>query len=361
MTLIPSRRNSGIALIIVLLVVTVLGLMAIHFGSLMKVETKLARNSSFDNEFDWIARSGVEAAKYVLAADLQGPSGQLDALNEIWAGGPGVDTNDMAAQFPLAHFEIGPRRSVDTKIIDLDRKFNINVADETILRQAMTLIGVDPAAQATIIDSILDWCDRDMNSHTRGVESDFYKSGQGYLGIPYVAKDGPIDDLSELLLINGVTDGIYLGSGAGLRAFSDLRQASRSRFDEPIYTTGLRDLFTALSGRSLNINTASATTLQLLPPIDENVAHAIIQRRAGPDGTDGTLDDTPFRSPAEIGTVPGLPPPVLQQFARFFTTRSIVFEATVVARIGSDTRTYTAVLRRNSPRDIQILTMSQTQ
>jgi type II secretory pathway component PulK len=124
-----------------------------------------------------------------------------------------------------------------------------------------------------------------------------------------------------------------------------------------MYAVGLRDLFTALSGRALNINTASAQTLQVLPPIDENVAQAIIQRRCGPDGADGTQDDTPFRNPGEISSIPGLPPPVIQQIGRYLTTRSTVFEVTVEAKIGNMKRTYVGTLQRGNARAIQTLTM----
>jgi type II secretory pathway component PulK len=348
-------RRSGIALIIVLLVIVVLAIMAGGFAYSMKVETKLARNASFDNEFEWLGRSGIEAAKYVLGQDGQGPLGQVDSLNEVWAGGPGTDTNDMVAAFPLSNFEVEPGRSFSVKIVDLDRKFNINLADEMILRQALTLVGVDPSSHSAIMDSILDWRDPDENTRVSGVESEHYER----LSPPYLAKNGNIDDLSELLLVNGITPEMYWGSSASghYAVLNRVPEASRSHFDEPVYAIGLRDLFTALSGRALNINTAGATTLQVLPPVDENVAQAIIQRRAGPDGADGTQDDTPFRNPGEIANIPGLPPPVIQQIGRYLSTRSVVFEITVEAKIGNMKRTYVATVQRNNARDIRTLTM----
>lgn len=350
-----EKRQSGIALIIVLLVITVLAILAGGFAYSMKVETKLARNASFDTEFEWLGRSGLEAAKYVLSQEQSGPQGQVDSLNEVWAGGPGTDTNDMMSAFPLSNFEVEPGKSFSVKIIDLDRKFNINMADEMILRQGLTLVGVDPASHSPIMDSILDWIDVDENTRVTGVESEHYQR----LVPPYFAKNGQIDDLSELLLVNGITPAMYWGSSGGgqMAVLNRVPEASRSHFDEPMYAVGLRDLFTALSGRALNINTASAQTLQVLPPIDENVAQAIIQRRCGPDGADGTQDDTPFRNPGEISSIPGLPPPVIQQIGRYLTTRSTVFEVTVEAKIGNMKRTYVGTLQRGNARAIQTLTM----
>ena len=65
-----SSSRSGIALIMVLMVITVLGVIAFGFAKSMTVEVKLARNYSFDTEWEWLGRSGVEAARWVLAEHL---------------------------------------------------------------------------------------------------------------------------------------------------------------------------------------------------------------------------------------------------------------------------------------------------
>jgi type II secretory pathway component PulK len=354
------RRRSGIALIIVLLVITVLAILAGGFAYSMKVETQLARNASFDDDLFWVAWGGLEAAKYELAADLQGPSGQVDSNNEVWAGGQGSDTNAPPA-FADHRLEFEPGKFASWTIVDNDKKFNINVAGQPILQQAMTLIGLDPASHSTVMDSIADWIDPDSDPKTSGAENDFYQSGQGPYGSPHNAKNGLIDDISELLMINGVTRGIYEGSGGiGTATAAPLATmtAARSRFDEPIYAVGLRDLFCTVSSRMLNINRANETTLQLLPPVDANVAAAIIQRRAGPDGIEGTQDDTPFRNVQELGSIPGLPPPVLTQITPYVGVRSQVFEVTVEAHIGGQHRTYVGVLFRNNPQNITVLSFA---
>jgi len=352
-----KRQNSkaGIALIMVMLIIVVLGILAGSFAYSMKVETKLARNASFDAEFEWLGRSGVELARYVLSQEGMVPGGgQVDSLKQKWAGGPG-ETNSAASDIPLDNYQLGPG-TLSIKIIDCDRKFNINVADEVILRQALTLIGVDAGSFPTIVDSILDWIDPDDQPRMAGSESDYYARMEP----PYFAKNGPMDDLSELLLVNGVTTEMFWGSGAaGHTAMMNKPKAGRSRFEEPIYETGFTNLFTTTSSRLVNINTADAKVLQILPFIDENVASAILRGRAGPDGQDGTEDDMPFRSVQELSRIPefGANPNAIQMFSRFFTVRSLVFEATVTARIGSISRTYVAKLRRASPRDIQVLSL----
>lgn len=351
------QHESGIALIIVLIVIVVLGIMAGGFAYSMKVETTLARNSSHDAELEWLGRSGVELARYILAHSSPAIGAQFDALNQKWAGGPG-DTNDPLADIPMKDYKLG-KGSFSIEIKDMDRKFNINVADPSLLRQALQLVGVDAADVPTIADSIIDWRDPQDNPGLGG-SKEYYRS----LTPPYDVKNGPLDDLSELLLIRGITPAMYWGSAGGGAHAPIIRRpvglSGRRGFDEPTYAVGLVDVFTALSSRMVNVNTASATALQIFPEIDENIAQAITTGptgRAGPDGADGTIDDTPFRSVAELARVPGLNAIQPQQLSRYFTVRSLVFEARVDVQIDKLKRQYVALLRRNNPRDIQVLNL----
>src|SRR5688500_12653437 len=148
----------------------------------MKVETKLARNASFDVEMEWLARSGIELAKYVLGQGSLGPMGQVDSLNQKWAGGPG-STNDPLGALPLENYQLG-NATISVKIEDNDRKFNINMADESILRNALNLIGAEATEGSVVIDSIIDWRDPDDDPRPSGTESDTYES----FVPPYYAK-----------------------------------------------------------------------------------------------------------------------------------------------------------------------------
>jgi type II secretory pathway component PulK len=100
-----SHRKRGIALIIVLIMITVLGILAGAFAYSMKVETTLARHATFSSDLDWAGRSGVEVAKWVLGQRAQGPDGQMDSLKQKWAGGPG-NTNDGLAEIDLKNYPL---------------------------------------------------------------------------------------------------------------------------------------------------------------------------------------------------------------------------------------------------------------
>jgi hypothetical protein len=350
-----QSRSRGVALIIVMVVIVALGILAGGFAYSMKVETTLARNASTDSDLEWMGRSGIELAKWVLSQPSQGAMG-VDALNQKWAGGTG-DTNSPAAEVPLENYPLG-RGSISVKIVDLDRKFNINTSPRNpdILRQAMILVGIDAAESSAIINGILDWIDIDDNTQmgSSDTESAYYLT----LNPPYRAKNGLIDDLTEMMLINRITPAMFYGSGQVgqfSRGVVHRRGLHRNAEEEPTYPVGFVELFTTLSAGQININTASATVLQLIPEVQENVATAIINGpmgRAGPDGVEGNEDDMPFRSIQEVTRVPDVMsiPGLANQLARYCGVRSSTFEVQVDADIGGYRRHFVGVLRRDGNR-----------
>jgi hypothetical protein len=78
--------------------------------------------------------------------------------------------------------------------------------------------------------------------------------------------------------------------------------------------------------------------------------------RAGPDGVDGTEDDTPFHNVGELVNVRGMIPPLVQALQRFCSVRSFTFEVRVHAAIGQYRRVLVAVLFRNGSRNVSVLT-----
>ena len=71
MKLLRSQARAGIALVMVMVIVLVFAGLAAVLATMMTVETRLARNTSWDTELEWLGRSGIELAKYVLAQPNQ--------------------------------------------------------------------------------------------------------------------------------------------------------------------------------------------------------------------------------------------------------------------------------------------------
>ncbi len=317
----------------------------------MKVETKLARNANNEAELEWLGRSGVEYARWILVQQLSIPTEPYDALNQVWAGGQGgMGTSNSPLANVQTEVQLG-NGSFTWKIVDLERKLNINLATEPLLQQAFVSMGVDAGQLTPIINCILDWIDIDDNTRMEGAESDFYKT----LDPPYYAKNGPIDDITELLFVAGITPELFWGS-ASTNYQPGVIQASMRPGpvqDMPAYPVGLVDIFTPLSSGRININTASAAVLQALPGIDQQIAAAIVAGREGEDDGSGLVG--PYRSVDQVRRVPGLPMEIARQLATFCDVRSRTFEVTIDAQINGYKRQFVAILGRTPPRDIQVL------
>ena len=353
----PRHNSDGIALIMVMCAIFVLSAMAAGFALSMKVEAKLGQNRNSEQQLLWLGRSGVEYARYILSQQLTFRTEPYDSLNQKWAGGPGslAESNSVLSSISLDNYPVGDG-TVSIKIIDLERKVNINTAGDQMIQQALILMGVDASEISVVNDSILDWIQQGVGARPAGAKSDYYQG----LAVPYFAKEAPIDDLSELLLVKGILDQpeIYWGGTATNHTRAQFQHKlglGTAPGQVPDYPFGLMNIFTPFSVGKININTADANVLQMIPDVDNIIADNIIKLRSGPDGVDGTDDDTPFSDPTGALNSAGLAQQLASRAAAVCTVRSFTFEVHVTARFGDYKREYVAILARNSGTDIQVL------
>lgn len=344
----------GVALVIVLLTLFTLGGMAAVFAYSMKVETRLAMNTSNAGELEWLGRSGVEYAKWILMQqDRVGNERGFHALNQFWAGGPGpLESADNPFEgLSLVDVPLGSGQ-ISIEIRDTERLLNINreARNPLLMDLALARAGADATDTAVITGALADWIDRDEFAQAgNGAESEHYLS----LDPPYRAKNGPIDDVRELLLVRGITPSIFWGPDFRSTEFGRGSDAKRpSRLDPRASSAGLAQVFVALSSGRVNINTAPPAVLALLLGGDESLAEQVIRFRAGQDGIDGTEDDQPARSVGEIARLLG---PAAAMGQDRFVTQSMTFEVRTTARLGPAKRRFSSLIRRVGARDFQVL------
>jgi len=325
----------------------------------MKVETKLAQNANSETELEWLGRSGVEYARWILAQQMTIPQEPYDALNQVWAGGPGgIGTSNTPLVDVQREVHLGSG-SFTWSITNLESKFNINMANPVILQQALVLMGADASDTTPIVNSIMDWMSPTKNASIEGAKDDYYQS----LVPPYFAKDGPIDDLSELLMVKGITPDIYWG----VSSTNHPQDAFQGRYNRPgpqnnnhpVLPVGLVDLFAPVGSGKININTASAAVLQLIPGMDNTTAEAIVAGRSGEDDGSGLLG--PYKSVQEVARVPEVPRPMVGQLSQYCDVRGRTFQVQIDAEVGGYHRRFIAILGRNNPRDVQVLTFYWTE
>jgi general secretion pathway protein K len=348
----PQSRTHSFALIVALLAIFVLSASAAELWYSMQVDMKLAGKSSDEPQLLWLGRSGVELGRYVLAQEASIPGEPYDSLNQLWAGGPGGpgETNSVLNGIQMDHFQIGDGW-VSVKIVDEERYANINTATPQLLTQALTSMGVDANDIPIVQDSILDWVQPGDNPRLSGAKNSYYQS----LNPPYYCKEAPMDNISELLMVKGINRDMYYGD-SGQHSITP-KGFNKSPFEAPSYAFGLKDVFTPFSDGRINVNTADANVLQLIPGVDDTTAQAIIKAREGPNGDNGA-DATPFNSVGDVQRAGGISAEAAQNINQYCDVRSHTFLVHVTAHYGNSSRDYTAVVWRNTPRDIRVVGFS---
>jgi len=243
-SLILSKK--GVALLMVLWVLTILMVIVLSFSFMARTETHATLTFKEGMEMKFLAEAGVQRGIEEIYYSKQNP--QLSQLTEsdTWK----TDGTPYSSSLGEGGYEV--------RITDETGKININTLNETsgiILKTLLMQMGVQDDNADTIVDSILDWKDPDDLVRLHGAESDYYMS----LPNPYKAKNANFDTLEELLLVKGVTYEIFFGSEG---------------------KKGLVDFITIYTNmNAINVNAAPKEVLMAVPGITPEVADAIINFR----------------------------------------------------------------------------------
>lgn len=338
------NNNRGIALILVLWILLALILLAAGIGMLTRTETEISRNYADVTRCRWAARAGVYRSFTELTTIN---SGQTTYLGEE----PYTLTSDDS------NTDLGGY-TYQATINDETGRVNINTASNEMLA---TLFG-----SSDIADCIIDWRDADDTPSAQGVESEYYAT----LDPPYKCRNTNFDTIRELLLVKGITEEILSTpvvegslplinlitvyqpiaaqqtSTSNLvdiqtadqqslqRSFGSILSAQdiaaiiayrrRTAFKSPaeiIQVPGLsrskveqiydRLTVSGVQAKSglVNVNTANADVLAVLPGMDSSIAQAIIDYRtnhAAFEGVGNLLEVSDVTSEAFVGAAPYL-------------------------------------------------------
>ena len=248
-----SFGQRGVALVLVLLMVSILVVLVLETLRAMQVEGASSRHFQDSLQAEAVAKSGVSLAMSLLAQDLA--ENEVDHLGEPWA--KVVEPDALPVQLP----EDG---TLEGKVEDEAGKFPINyLVDEDGKPQDMyqkVLTGMltnapfqlEEEEAKGLVNAITDWLDQDDEpTGVLGAETDYYQS----LEHPYECRNGPFTSLAELQLVRGMTESLYFGSEGN---------------------PGLRDLLTIYSDGKININTAGPVVLKALvsKSVSEDTAQA---------------------------------------------------------------------------------------
>lgn len=190
-----GRAERGIALVIVLWAVVLLGIMAQAFVTEVRTDTRLTQNLVDDSLAKALADGGVYAA-----------IGRLSEEQALLAAGLGT---------PLRAWQAADGR-VTIDVQDEDGKIDLNTASDNLLIALFESAGLDADAAKALTDKVADWKDTNKLARLNGAEDDAY----GAAGLPYGAKDKDFDDVDELRLLLGMTPDLYDRLAPALTTFN---------------------------------------------------------------------------------------------------------------------------------------------
>ena len=221
----PGAAQRGMALIVVLVVVSLLSLAALTFSQLMVAEREATLLSGRRLQARALADSGVDYMRWFMMQDeitLLESGGYYN--NELeFSGMLVMDDADPHARGRFAivspNVENGYFSGIRYGLEDESTKLNLNALakleeEEQIGGDILMLL---PGMTEDIADAILDWIDADGDTREFGAELDYYSA----LVPPYEPKNGPLDSIDELLLVRDVTPSLLYGVDANRNTNAD--------------------------------------------------------------------------------------------------------------------------------------------
>jgi len=180
----PSRAVRGVALVAVLWLLVLLSTVAGSYAYAVRTEYNLTRNNLQASRARLLAEAGLSRG----IAELLLPAGE-----DRW-------TIDGAPQrFTFDAGTITVRVQAATGLVD------VNQASASLLANLLRAVGVTSAQRDRLVDTILDWRDRDDLRRLNGAEARDYRLA----GTAYAPANRPFDYVGQLDLVLGMRPDIY--------------------------------------------------------------------------------------------------------------------------------------------------------
>jgi len=217
----------------------------------------------------YLAKAGVERAIFEIKNDA---TEEYDAFTDSWgantAAFKAVRLGDGTySVYPFTG--AGGAKVVRCGLSDEEGKINVNKAPKEVLKNIFQIQGGLPADEAKeIAASIINWRSPADHADKEGADAFHYDT----LERPYKAKNAPIESLEELVLIKGITAGVF---------------------------AKVRDCLTLYGAGAVNVNTAGIPALRAIG-MSEELAAKIVHFRG--DNARQTAENV-FDDPARIAAL----------------------------------------------------------
>ncbi len=249
-----SSGSQGIALLMVLWVLTILMVIVFSFSYMGRTEALAVLSFREGVEKKLLAEAGVERGiTEIFYRNMYKNQAVVLEGTEVWK----TDGTPYKIPTDNGYFTVS--------LVDETGKIGINTLNDSsgiIMKNLLINSGVQEENAETIVDSTLDWKNKAGDLHRlHGAGDDYYMS----LPNPYKAKHDNFDTLEELLLVKGMTYEILYGDGEKRGVIDFLTVNSKS----PI----------------INVMAAPKEVLTAIPGITPEIADNIISIRQNQAGT----------------------------------------------------------------------------
>jgi general secretion pathway protein K len=180
-----QHTQRGVALIIVLWVVTLLTVVALSFAQTMRTDVNVVSNSLARVKAETLVDAATERAIFELfkPQNLDG-RWNADGSSREWS------YRDL---------------NVVVTMQDETGKIDINRANEQLMRGLLRSQGLTEDEAAKLNDAIIDWRDADTLRRPNGAEAPEYTAA----GLNYTPANAPFQAVEELKLVLGMTPDLY--------------------------------------------------------------------------------------------------------------------------------------------------------
>ncbi|MCK4533900.1 MAG: general secretion pathway protein GspK [Syntrophobacterales bacterium] len=297
-------NESGIALFLVLWVLALLTVIVGEFCYTMRTEVNITRNFKEETEAYYIAGAGLNRAIVELIRNEKIPQ-KVNApeSDEEEEERLRINTDIPPVPFGGGQFKV--------HVASESGKINLNTANIRLLRMMLSGFGLEDEDRDVIVDSILDWRDKDHFHRVNGAEDDYYRS----LSEPYECRDGDFKSVGELLLVRGMMPELFYG---GLDDIVTVYE------DDKVFKSKKKKK--TLAGK-VNINAATYNMLISLPGMTGDLAREIIDYRKVSD----------FKSVSEIIEIVGAE--VYNSIKSYLTIKTIPYYTITSVGIAGDGKT----------------------
>ena len=262
--------ESGIALFIVLWVLTLLSVIAGEFCHAMRMEANITQNFKEETQAYYIAEAGLNmAVAEIMKKRFMSHGKNPPAGDEEEETGWRVNVNNPEIPFAQGRYKV--------RIGNEAGKVNINGADEHLLKMILNNLDLEDSDMDVIADSILDWRDRDDFHRVNGAEDNYYLS----LPEPYECKDSDFDSIEELLFIRGITSELFYGGLKDMVTIYGDGKSSGGGNPNLFIRPGMRKSSAGLN--RININAACPRMLRSLPQMTDGLVLDIMEYRENKD------------------------------------------------------------------------------